>query len=134
MFGRYSINGSVEWLGVPDFLRNDGPPWTLNLLPPYASWGDRGSSTNINWGSGSGGHYNSVSILWNRPVHVLPVYHRRIFENMGCDTRRVHEDLLRDNRTYRMQSPSTCRNPIRGRLVNRQDDDWDDLWDNPVDQ
>ena len=39
MFGRNYINGSVEWLGVPDFLRNYGPHWTLNLLAPYANWG-----------------------------------------------------------------------------------------------
>ena len=25
MFGRKSINGSVEWLDVPSFLQNDGP-------------------------------------------------------------------------------------------------------------
>ena len=60
MFGRNSINGSVEWLGIPDFLRNDGPPWILNLLAPYASWGDIGPSTNPKWGSGSGGHYDRV--------------------------------------------------------------------------
>ena len=35
IFGRNSNNGSVKWLGVTDFLRNDGPPWTLNLLAPY---------------------------------------------------------------------------------------------------
>ena len=39
MFGVYSINGSVQWLGVPDFLRTDGPPWTDNLLAPVPSWG-----------------------------------------------------------------------------------------------
>ena len=33
------MNGSVEWLGVPNFLRNDGPPWTLNLLAYYDNWG-----------------------------------------------------------------------------------------------
>ena len=55
MFGRNYINGSVKWIGVPDFLKNDGPPWTLNLLAPYDSWGVRGSSTSPNLGSGSGG-------------------------------------------------------------------------------
>ena len=28
MLGRKYINGSFEWMGVPDFLRTDGPPWT----------------------------------------------------------------------------------------------------------
>ena len=49
MFGSNYFNGSVEWLGVPDFLRNYGPPWDLNLLYLYATWGDRGNSTNPNW-------------------------------------------------------------------------------------
>ena len=68
MFGRISINRSVEWLDVPDFLRNDGPPWNLNLLAPYDNWGDIGYSTIPDWGSGYGGHPNSVSIQWNRPA------------------------------------------------------------------
>ena len=32
MFGRNSIHGSVKWLGVTDFLRTNGPPWTANIL------------------------------------------------------------------------------------------------------
>ena len=79
MFRINYINGIVEWLGITDFLRNDRPPWTLNLLDPYANWGDRGSSTNLNWGSGSGGNSDDVSIPWNRPARVISVYHRRIF-------------------------------------------------------
>ena len=55
MFVRNYINGSVEWLGVPNFLRNDDPPCTLNLLAPYANWGGRGSSTIPSWSSVSGG-------------------------------------------------------------------------------
>ena len=26
------MNGSVEWLGITDLLRNDGPPWYLEKL------------------------------------------------------------------------------------------------------
>ena len=63
MFGGNSINGSVEWLGILELLRNDGPPWTLNLLAPYDNWEDRGSSTSTNWGSGSGGHSGGVSTV-----------------------------------------------------------------------
>ena len=81
MFGRNYINGSVEWIGFPNLLRNDGPPWNLNILAPYAKLGDIDSSTSTHWGSGSEGNCDSVSISWNRPTCVLPVYHRRIFEN-----------------------------------------------------
>ena len=71
MFGTNSINGSFDWLGIYDFLWNDGLPWALNILAPYASWGYRGSIINQNWGSGYGGNYGSVSVLSNRPTCVL---------------------------------------------------------------
>ena len=45
MFFRKLNNGSVKWIDVPIFLRNSWPPWTLNLLYPYADGGGRGSST-----------------------------------------------------------------------------------------
>ena len=48
MFGRISINGSVEWLGVTDFQRTYGPSSTSNLLAPRHSWVDGGSTTNSN--------------------------------------------------------------------------------------
>ena len=94
MFGRNYINGSVEWLGVPELLRNDGLPWTANILAPYASWGDRGSRTNTNWGSQYGGGSDSVSVPWNCPLCIHPVYQRRIFENKRSAARRVHGDIL----------------------------------------
>ena len=81
MFGRISINGSVELLGVPDFHRIDGPALTANILDPCPSWGDGGSDTNLKWWSQSGGAYGIVSVPWNRPFCVLPVYHCSILEN-----------------------------------------------------
>ena len=44
------------------------------------------------------------------------------------------DDLLRENRTECMQSLSTSHSILHNRLVNRQDCDWDNLWDEPVDQ
>ena len=129
MFGKNSINGSIEWIGVPNFLRNDGLPWILNLLAPYYAWGDRGSNTSLNLGSGSGGYSDGVSINCNRLAHILPIYYRGIFENTCSAARCDRDNILIENRTYRMQSPYTCRNPARGRLVNRQDDVLDDHWD-----
>ena len=71
MFGINPINGSVQWLGVPDFLRTDGPAWNDNLLDPHTSWGDRGFSTNPKCINQSGGHFDSG----NHPIRKLPVYH-----------------------------------------------------------
>ena len=129
MFVRKSINGSVEWLGVSRFLRNDGTPWTLNILSPYDDWGGRGYSTRKKLSSGSGGYSGSVFINWNWPASVLPIYHWRICENTCSAARRARDDLLMENRMYRMKISSTCRKPIRGCLVNRRDDALDDLWD-----
>ena len=81
MFGRIYNDGSLEWLGVLDFHRTDGPAWTANILDPCPSWVDGGSTTNPNWGSQYGGASGSVYAPWNNPVHVLPFYHRRIFKN-----------------------------------------------------
>ena len=99
MFIRNLINGSVERLGVDSFLRNDGPPWTLNILAPYADWGGRGSSTSQNFISCFGGYSDSVFINWNRLDSVLPIYYQRIFENTRSDARRARDDLLMDNCT-----------------------------------
>ena len=56
-FGINSNNGSVKWFGVLDFLRTDGPAWTANILALNPSWGDGGFTTNLNWGSKSGGGF-----------------------------------------------------------------------------
>ena len=44
-FGVNSINESVQWLGISDFLRTDGPPRTDNLLDPGPSWVEDGTTT-----------------------------------------------------------------------------------------
>ena len=93
MFDRESVNGSVEWLDVPSFLRNDGPPLTLNLLSPYADWGCREFSTSHNLSSGSGGYSEIVSINCNHPARVSPIYHWRIFENTCIAARRARDYL-----------------------------------------
>ena len=46
ILGGISINGSVEWLGIPDFKRTGGPIWADNLLVPHSSWGDGATTTN----------------------------------------------------------------------------------------
>ena len=38
MYGRNSINGSIEWLSVPFFGCNDAPPWTENILVTILHW------------------------------------------------------------------------------------------------
>ena len=128
------MNGSVKWLDVPHFLSNNVPPWTDNILAPSLRWGNGGTATNPNWGSQPGGPYGSVAVPWSGPVHAMTAYVFRSQENTRSTARRVRDDILRENCTARMQSLSTSRNPIRNCLVNRWDEDWYDLWDEPVDQ
>ena len=96
MFERKSINGSFKWIGIPDFLRENGPPWTSNLLDPYADWGRGVRSNSQNLTSGFGGYSDSVHINWNCPACKLPIYHRRVFENTSSAGRRKCVNLLRE--------------------------------------
>ena len=120
--GKKSINESFEWMGVPNFLRDDGPLWTANILAPYVNCGRGGTSTSHNLISGSGGYSSSVHINCNRPTRDLPIYHRRVFEKTCSAGRRARDNLPREHRTDCMQIPSTCQNPIHGCLVKRRDD------------
>ena len=50
ILGQISINGSVEYLGIPDFHRTSEPFWDDNILAPSSSWGYGGTTTNKNRG------------------------------------------------------------------------------------
>ena len=73
-FGRKFINESIQWLRVPRFLRNYGPPWTDNILCPSPCWGVGGTVENWAWGSRPGGRYCSVDVPWRRAVPDRPAY------------------------------------------------------------
>ena len=134
MFGVNSINGSVRWLGVPDPLRTDGPSWINNILAPICDSGTGGTATNPNWRSQPGVPHVSVSVPWIGPFHAISAYIRRSPENMRSAARCVCDNILQENRMARMQSLSTSRSILRNRMVNQRDCDWDDLWDELVDQ
>ena len=134
MFGLNSIYGNVQWLGVPDPLRTNGPPWNDNILAPIPDWGTGGTTTNPNWGSQPGGTYGSVAGPWSGPVCAIPDYFRRSPENTRIAAHRVRDNLLRENYMVRMQSLSTSCSILRDCLVNRWDCECDDLWDEPNDQ
>ena len=74
MFRVNSINGSVQWLGIPDPLRTNGPPWTDNILAPSPDWGTCGTAINTNWVIQPGGPYGSVAVLWSGPVRAMAAY------------------------------------------------------------
>ena len=94
MFGVNSINGSFQWLGVPDLLMTDVPPWTDYILAPITAWGNGGTDTNANWGRQPGGTYGSVAVLWIGTVHAMPAYAHSSPENTCIAARRVHGNIL----------------------------------------
>ena len=77
MFGVNPISGSVQWLGVPHFLRTSGPPWTDNIFATNPSCGNGGTATNPNWVSKPGGTYGSIAVPWSDLVCAIPAYIRR---------------------------------------------------------
>ena len=81
MFGVNSISGSIPWLGVPDQLRTDGPPWTDNILVLSPAWRTGGTATNSNWVIQPGVSYGSVAFPRSGPVCDMPAYARRSLEN-----------------------------------------------------
>ena len=111
-FGVNSINGSVEWLGFPNFLSTNGPPWTDNIFGPGPIWWYGGTTTNHNRGSQPGGPNGIVSVLWNFSACVCPYYVRKSPENMRTASRRLRDNHLWSRSLARMHSPSTSRNPI----------------------
>ena len=44
-----TINGSFEFLGVPNPLKTNGPYWIDNILVSIPDWGVGGTVTNFNW-------------------------------------------------------------------------------------
>ena len=131
---RKSINGIVEWLGVPDPLRTDAPPWTDNILVPSPDWGAGGTAKNPNWGSQPGGPYGNVSVMWSSPIYAMSAYVCRSTENTRIVAHRIRDDLLQEDFTVCVQNISTSCSILRNCLINWRDCVWDNLWDERVDQ
>ena len=89
ILGQISINGSVEYLGIPDFHSTGGLFWADNLLAPRYTWGEGGNTTNQNWGIQSGVTYGSVDVPWSRPIPACPGYVPRSPENARAAARHI---------------------------------------------
>ena len=74
ILGQISINGSVEYLEIPDFHSTGDPFWDSNPLAPCSCWGDGGTSTNQNWGIQPGGPYGFFSVPWPSDIPARPDY------------------------------------------------------------
>ena len=126
---KISINGSVEWLGVPVHFHDTGLAWTDNILVPEAGWGSGVRVGVWSWGIQPGVHFVGFDVLWSGAVPFLAAYLPRSPENARATERRVHDVCLRDNRLERAQNLLHAHKIGGDEQVNRSDDNWDGLVD-----
>ena len=129
MYGRKLMNGSVKWLGVPTFFRNNGPPWADNILFPSPCWGVRGTYEILALESQPGGFYGGVYVLWCGAVPARTSYLPQSPENARATARCVCDNLLWDYRLAHAQIILDYQNILRYELFNQTDFALDDLWD-----
>ena len=101
-----SINGSFDFLGVPETLRTNRTYWIDNISVSIPAWGVSGTVKNLNWGSQPGSHYDNVSVPWCGAVPACSDYLPRSPENTRSTARRIRDDILRENLLTRVQSIS----------------------------
>ena len=75
IIGKLSINGSVQFLGIPYFVINCGLSFIENLQASNVptGWG-HANTTNHNWGVIPGGSYSMRSVPWGCTIPAHPSY------------------------------------------------------------
>ena len=124
IIGQLCINGSIQFLGIPDFFRGSGLSFIEKLKSPTDStgWG-HGDTSNKNWGVMPGGAYINDTVSWGTNILAHPSYIYRSLVNPRNDVHRVRDDLLCHRRCERMRSPTTSRNPIANLSIHHCGDD-----------
>ena len=122
ILSKISINGSIEYLGIPKLHRTGGTIWDDNW-DPRSSWGEIGTTTNNNWVVYSGGTHGSVGVTWHVAVPDCSDYIPVSPENACTAACRVCDDHLQSRCWARIGSPSTGRNLVWNPRVNRRGDD-----------
>ena len=105
IFGRMSINASVEWLGTPiPFYDTDRVPWIENILVPELCWGDGGSYKTWAFETQYRPRLGGRSVLWRGALPFRPDYLPSSPVNVRARARRVRDVRLRENRMGRVQN------------------------------
>ena len=112
------MNGSVELLGIPNFL--------LDPFLPRISWFSMIPQVEETvvpiFKSGPfflGRQYSKISIPWCGTIPACLNYMPRIMENVRAAACRVRDDFLRGMCCVRMRIPSTSCNSVRNLQINR---------------
>ena len=133
-YGQRSINGSVEWLGIPAPFCNTGVAWTDNLLVSEALWVEGVRVGYWAWGN-QPGIIIGVDILWRGVVPACVAYLPRSSPENACATaRRVRDARLWEHHLARAQNVFYDHHIGSDKQFNWLDDDWHDIWDEPADE
>ena len=118
-----SINDSVQFLRIPDFVGGIGLSFLPNLKYPVESivWGNGGTS-NHNWGGSSFGLYITISVSRGASIDPRPDYLLQSLINSRAAARSIRDNFLCCRRQECFRSPSNICNPILNPWVHRQDD------------
>ena len=83
IIGQVYINGSVQFLGIPNFVRNSGLWCIENLQAPTVptGWGNA-KTPNRTWRVIPGGPYSMWSVPWVSIGTASPAYMPRSLENL----------------------------------------------------
>ena len=132
--GQKSINGRVEWLGVPVLFCDTGVAWNDNLMVPEACWGDGVRVGGCAWGN-QPGVLIEVDILWRGVIPAYAAYlPRSPPENARTSTRCVRDAHLQEHYLVRDENHLYAHHIGGDEWVFWCDDNWDNLLDEPADQ
>ena len=98
MFVKKSMNGSFEFLGSADQLRNRSPYWINNILFLSPRWGVWGTVESLALESKPVGCYSGDEVPWRGAILAPPAYLPQCLENARTTARRVHDNLLWEHR------------------------------------
>ena len=104
IYGQKSMNGSIEWLGIPATSCGTGVAWTENILVPNPRWGYRCGYERWALVTRSRPRFGGRSIPWCGAVPFHPDYVPISPENARARARRVRDVRLRERNLARAQN------------------------------
>ena len=104
IYGQKSINGRVEWLGVPAPFYNTGVAWTGNILVPSPLWGDGGGYKRWALETRYRPRFRVRSVPWCGAVPFRPNYVSSSTENGRTRACRIRDVCLLERHLARDQT------------------------------
>ena len=126
IIGQLSINESVQFLGIPNFVRGSGLSLIENLQAPTDPTGCvHANTSNQKWVVIPGGPYIMWSVAWGSTIPARLDSMPRSPVNLCAAARRVRDDFLHRRRRECMRIPTTSCNYIVNPRIHCRGDDWE---------